>query len=344
MDNEVLFLDGRQVRSLLDEQERRVVELVRDAYTTHSRGETSLPHSTFLDFPGMARERIIALPGFLGGDFEVAGLKWIASFPDNTTKGLDRASAVIVLNSLETGRPQAIMEGAAISAKRTAASAALAGRTLKREEAITSASFVGCGLINFEIARFLKAVEPRLKRFVLYDVEPASAYDQQGRLESLFPDCEAVVVESLESALERSRLVSFATTAVEPHVTDLTPCRPGTTILHISLRDLAAGCLLDCDNITDDVDHACRAKTSLHLAQELTGSRDFVRCTLGDVLEGAAPARASPEGIAVFSPFGLGVLDLAVAQWVARQAVKRRIGTHLSMFASSGAGQTVPAP
>jgi len=338
-DDELLILDGRQVRTLLEGQERAVVELVREAYVTHARGDSSLPHSTFLNFPGMTRERIIALPAFLGGTFDVAGLKWIASFPENTSRGMERASAVILLNSLETGRPQAMMEGAAISAWRTAASAALAAHTLTRDAAVTEASLVGCGLINLEIAGFLAEMEPQLGRLILYDIHPENARRQQERLRSRFPELETVVVGSLEEALAGAGVVSFATTAVEPYVADLGMCRPGATILHVSLRDLTAECIAGCDNVVDDVDHVCRARTSLHLAEQARGSRDFIRCTLADVLRGDAPPRASADGITVFSPFGLGVLDLAVAQWTTRRAAELRVGTRLELFPPAAAEQ-----
>ena len=68
------------------------------------------------------------------------------------------------------------------------------------------------------------------------------------------------------------------------------------------------------------------------LFRSLSGHRDFIRCTLGDVIRGETPARNDGHSITVFSPFGLGVLDLAVAKLVSDLAGQQGVGTTIGSF------------
>ena len=127
-------------------------------------------------------------------------------------------------------------------------------------------------------------------------------------------------------------MVVFATTAGTPYVDDLSTCPPGATLLHVSLRDLAPAAVLGCDNVVDDVDHVLRAGTSLHLAEQRTGGRGFIRCSLPEVLRGEAPPRRSADGVVVFSPFGLGILDLAVGELAVRRVTEAGGGRLVERF------------
>lgn len=328
----LLILKGGEIHSLLLNREAELIDVVRRAYETHGEGDSSLPHSVFLRFPEDERNRIIALPAYLGGEFGNAGIKWIASFPGNLEAGLERASAVMILNSTQTGQPQAIMEASIISAKRTAASAALAAQVLHGANRAKVAGLLGCGLINFEIAAFLLAARPDIEKLVVFDVSAERAEFFKTLCVGRFKEIEVEVARDAASVYRQCPLISFATNAGVPHIEDLSACQPGSTILHISLRDLSPQIILSCDNIVDDVDHVCRAQTSIHLAEQSSGNRDFIRGTLADVLKGRIEPRRDADGIVVFSPFGLGVLDLAVGKFALEAARQQNLGSNITEF------------
>jgi ornithine cyclodeaminase/alanine dehydrogenase-like protein (mu-crystallin family) len=94
--------------------------------------------------------------------------------------------------------------------------------------------------------------------------------------------------------------------------------RPGQTVLNVSLRDIHPRTLLAAENIVDDVEHCLRAQTSPHLAEQLSGGREFVTGTLAGVMLGRCVPQ--PDMPVVFSPFGLGVLDIAVGAIVLNDA------------------------
>lgn len=314
-DGEMLVVSGEQVERSLEGREQEVLEAVEAAYLAHAAGKTVLPHSVFLRIPGNGNERIIALPAYMAGRRNVAGLKWIASFPGNVQGGRERASAVLILNSVESGAPKAILEGSIISAKRTAASAALAAQRLGRGKTI-QAALIGCGRINYEICRFLAITCPEIERLVLFDKDREKSRRTADAYGEVCGVDDVRVASNIDEALNDSDVVSFATTASRPYLDRLPTARPGLTILHISLRDLAVEIVLGADNVVDDIDHVCRAETSLHLAEQQVGNRDFIRCCLADVLSGKALPRQQPELPVIFSPFGLGILDLAVGDLV----------------------------
>jgi N-[(2S)-2-amino-2-carboxyethyl]-L-glutamate dehydrogenase len=114
--------------------------------------------------------------------------------------------------------------------------------------------------------------------------------------------------------IRSSDVVVFATVAAEPHVQDVSWFDHNPLVLHVSLRDLAPEILLASTNVVDDVEHCLKANTSPHLVEQLTGNRDFLAGTLDEVMTGQVTVPADRP--VIFSPFGLGVLDLAVGRYV----------------------------
>ncbi|HET6285621.1 MAG TPA: 2,3-diaminopropionate biosynthesis protein SbnB [Amycolatopsis sp.] len=330
----MLILPHGDVRRVLDGAEQEVLAAVRAAYVLHTQGRSAVPHSVFLRFPGDERNRIIALPAYLDTpEAPVAGVKWVSSFPGNVRSGMDRASAAIILNSMRTGHPEVFLEGATISARRTAASAAVAAATLGASGA--GVSLIGCGVINFEVLTFLRVLYAGLDSVTLFDLDPGRATAFADRCTTRWPELKVDVATGVEDALAAHPLVCLATSATVPHL-DVSRCQPGSLILHLSLRDLTPETILASTNVVDDADHVCRAATSLHLAEQRAGNRDFIAHSLGELLLDGDRYRRNPDTLTVFSPFGLGALDLALADLVHRRARESGLGTHVPDFLGTG--------
>lgn len=326
----ILLLNGEEILDLSSGSEIEIIEIIKNAYKTHSLGYSSLPHSSFLRFPMNEQDRIIALPAYLGGDFSIAGLKWIASFPNNISSDLERASAILILNSTLTGRPKAVMESSIISSKRTAASAAIAADLLLKNRELKKIGIIGCGLINFETIRFILAVRPKIETLYLYDLDVNRSEIFRNMCCKLSNNFE-ITIDNIESVTKNSDVICFATTASKPYLFDIEMFSNDSIIIHTSLRDLSKEIILASDNIVDDIDHCCRANTSVHLAEQYLSKRDFIRCTIGDILNGKSEPRQS-EKITVYSPFGLGILDIALGNFLYSLAVDKKRGYIINDF------------
>lgn len=303
---------GAAVERAIGENRQQVFAAVEQAYRLHGAGDSVNPDSYFLRYPDNPSARIIALPAHLGGDVQTSGIKWISSFPANRASNLARASAVLILNDASTGYPTACVEASLISATRTAASAALAAEKLAPVPFGGTLAVIGTGIIARATVEWLLFRGWQFQQVNLFDLDQGEAEKFRGWLEQ-----EQLTVEihgQLNEAVESSSLVLFTTTAPEPYLNDPTLFEHAPTVLHLSLRDLSPEVVLAAQNVVDDVEHCLKARTSLHLTEMHTGGRDFVAGTLVDVLD----QKVVPDmnRARIFSPFGLGVLDLAVGNFV----------------------------
>ncbi|WP_424187031.1 2,3-diaminopropionate biosynthesis protein SbnB [Actinokineospora sp. G85] len=311
-------ISGAQVHQVLAGKEKLIVDLVESTYRVHGRGETVNPPSYFLRMPDRPSSRIIALPAALGGETPVDGLKWISSFPDNVAAGIPRASAVLILNDHDTGYPFACLESSIISAARTAASAALAADRLSAPGARPRrVGFFGVGLIARYIHTYLAGTGWEFDEIGVHDLSAEHAAGFRDYLTGAAPGTPTTVHTDPEDLVRGSDLVIFATVAGTPHVTDPGWFDHNPLVLNVSLRDLAPEIILASANVVDDVEHCLKADTSPHLAEQLSGNRDFIDGTLDEVITGAVTPRTGRP--LVFSPFGLGVLDIALGHLVHEQ-------------------------
>lgn len=331
MNNGIAILNGKSIKKLVCGKEREIISIVKTAYSLHYEGKTSLPQSVFLHFPKREKERIIALPSYIKGEKEVAGIKWISSFPNNVENGVDRASAMVILNNMENGRAYALLEGAQISSNRTAASAALAAKCLHKNSEETSVGFIGTGLINFTILRYLASVFPKINKLYIYDLNPSRSKLFKKQVEKMYGSkFEIQIYNFYEEVFRNAKLISFATTSSKPYINDVGLVKPDMTILHVSLRDLSENIILSANNIVDDIEHICRADTSVHLTEKKEKNRYFINGVLAECFNDTD--KMDDSKATIFSPFGLGILDISLAQYLYEQALHKNMLTFINDF------------
>ena len=305
-------MGGKDIRTIIEKSRAEIVACVRDTYLAHHRGGTINPNSYFLRFSEKPNARIIALPAMLRGEPGTAGIKWIGSFPDNVRENIPRASAVLVLNDFATGYPFACLEAAQISAARTAASAVLAAQELHGSRSANKVAVVGGGVIARTILEFLHSLDWTIDQLAVVDKVPTYAEKLARYADSL--GYRATVSGTLAGAVTDAELVVLATTADQPYIVDTSVFGPGQTVLNVSLRDIGPDIIAASYNILDDVEHCLNAGTAPDLAVRKFGHRDFIDGTIAELLLGEVTI--GDDKPRVFSPFGLGVLDIAVGRTV----------------------------
>jgi ornithine cyclodeaminase len=319
MDASLDIVTAGVVCDVIDKHTKELYEIVKNSYLLHEDKGCSDVKSCFLSFADRPEARIIALPAAVRAaqkNFkEIAGIKWIASYPNNKFRNLPRASAVIMLNHPETGFPMACMEGSFISATRTALSAIIGAEYLYNKDKICpSLGIVGSGFIAGTIVKYLTLLGWQIGTIHLYD-KILSA------MELFYQDLQAlgnfkiINHHTVEPLIESSNLIVFTTTEKKPYINNPNLFKHKPCILHISLRDISPDIILSSVNIVDDIEHILAAKTSVHLAYEKNlNNNSFIKGTIGQIIKNGKSI--SRNNSIIYSPMGLGILDITVSQFV----------------------------
>jgi len=337
MNNNLHIITADTVREILDQYPLELYEIIKNSYILHDQqGSISAP-SSFLFFPHRPESRIIALPAAIRPNQEkfneISGIKWIASYPNNKLKHMPRASAIIILNHPDTGFPMVCMEGSLISATRTALSGIVGAEYLYNKDKICkSLGLVGNGFIAKHIVKYLFLLGWKIENIHLYDKFTSSVEDFRQYLQP-FGDFKIRIHDSVSTLIESCSLIAFTTTEKIPYLNDHNLFKHKPCILHISLRDISPDIILDSINVVDDSEHILAANTSVHLAYERNKKdASFITATIGQVVQ---KKQTIPKNkTIVYSPMGLGILDLSVSQFVYDKVKKQDLKNIENFFPS----------
>ncbi|MDF1827139.1 MAG: 2,3-diaminopropionate biosynthesis protein SbnB [Legionellaceae bacterium] len=324
--NDLLFLKRQEISFYFLTHLEQAVQAIKQAYLNHNNQKTMNPPSSFLHYDKKNNARIIALPAYMKqNERHAVGIKWISSCPKNIQNKLPRASSLILLNDYNTGFPMAVLEGALISALRTVISALIALEFLHENRVIENLGIIGCGTISGHFMRCLDALGWKINKLNLYDIsqERAMTFAEQQK-------CQVKLCSSLEEVTSESNVLLLTTTAKEPYLFDPKIFQKNATLLNLSLRDISPEVMLNAFNLVDDVEHVLQAETSPHLTFLACGHKDFIHGTISDAI--AKKVMLEKNKLKIFSPMGMGILDIALANLVFQYYYQREDVTCINDF------------
>lgn len=310
------------------------------------------------EFAGMPLDapdrRFMAMPAYLGGDYQMAGCKWYGSNVENKKQGLPRSILMFTLNDKDTGAPLAIMSANLLSAYRTGAIPGVGARYLAREDAKV-VGIVGPGPMNRTSLESFVAVRPGI------DTVKVAGRSQEG-VDSFIKWARAkflhiknfVQVADMEAAVRDSDIVSIAVPSTSgsenyPYVADEW-VKPGAFVCcsaHLQLEES----LVERSRHVADARKIYQAWASelpspAHETVGIWGISlvDRVREgrmapeqfeDVGEIIDGITPGRQHEDEIFIYSVGGMPVEDIAWATKVYRNALERGIGTKLNLWEKS---------
>lgn len=320
----MIYLNDDHIRTIGIDWSR-LIGVIDSTVRTIDKGDYKQPIKPYLRF-GDPSQRIIAMPAFVGGDIEMCGIKWIASYPNNWRKDLPRAHSTMILNDPSNGKPLAIFESSLLSGLRTAAVSGLVlqhyAATRKLES--TRLGIVGWGPIGRLHASMCASVLGN--KLVLISLFDLKGIDPDTIDPLLSPITK--VTNHWREPYRNSDIFATCTVSTKRYI-DEKPTS-GKLLLNVSLRDFLPSSIKDIRAIlVDDWDEVCRENTDielLHVDHGLTREASF---TLSNMVIANQLANYSSNDSIFFNPMGLAAFDVAIAAYYFREALHLGIGTSL---------------
>lgn len=296
--------------------------------------------------------RFMAMPAYLGGKFDMAGMKWYGSNVENKEKGLPRSILTLILNDKDTGAPRAFMSANILSAYRTGAVPGVGFKYFAREDASTI-GIVGPGVMSKTALAAAMAVRPSLKIVKVKGRGKASLDNFIAHVKEEYPGVEAYAVETIEEAVRDSDIVSVSTSsptgdpAQYPYIAEEW-IKPGAIIESTAaLRFDDEFMIHRARTVTDNIKLyeaweeemkpdayntiPIPAVRVMDLIAEGKMKLDQVD-DLGDVLLGNIPVHRKEDEIVIYSVGGMPVEDVAWGTIIYRNALKKGIGVKLNLW------------
>ena len=338
MNTDILFLNNKAMEELGVLDMQQAISDVEKAYVLNANGDVISPGKCVLRWGKTPEDeniygRINAMPGYIGGEYDMAGIKWIGSGPMNYKKGLPRASVTVILNDPDTKLPVCVADGTAVSTMRTGASGGIAIKLLAKSDAKVM-TICGAGAQAPKQLDAAMIARPSIQRLYIYDIRPENAQRFSESVNLKYPGIKTITTDDIENAARNSDIIDCVTLASEPFI-DGSWLRPGCLVMNMADFEVSYSCVELADKIVVDywesIKHRMISTVALMWRDGLIKDSD-IHAELGQILAGRKSGRENDNEIIYFNAVGAGILDIAVTTRCYRNALATGKGVKLSFW------------
>lgn len=349
----------KNMKSCVDVMEDLLITLYKGDYVMGGANHNS--HGCMImfpddpQFPGMPKNaddrRFMAMPAYLGGSYQMAGMKWYGSNVENKKVRLPRSILMMMLNDKDTGAPLALMSANLVSAYRTGGIPGVGAKYLARKDSRV-VSIIGPGVMGKTSLAAFVSVCPNLDTVKIKGRSQRSLDAFTRFIREELPQIKNIeICDSVEEAVKDSDIISFTTTVRDdvssfPYINGDWIKKGALISMPSAARfddDFLAGCKLVVDNSKlyeaweEEYPYPTYPQVQI-IGTKFTDlkhdgkieAEDIIDIT--DIIEKRHPGRTSDDEIIVYSVGGMPVEDIAWGGTVYRNAVKLGIGIKLPLW------------
>lgn len=344
------------------------VEAMEDLLVTLNKGDYVMAgvnhnsHGAQVIFPddpqfeGMPKNaddrRFMAMPAYLGGKYQMAGMKWYGSNCENKASGLPRSILMMMLNDKDTGAPLALMSANLVSCYRTGAIPGVGAKYLARKDSET-VTIIGPGVMGRTCLLAFLSVCPKITTVKVKGRGQRSLHAFEEFVKKECPQIQQVIVcDSMEEAVKDSDIICVTSTAPVkeidfPYIAE-DWVKKGALICLPSAARFDDDFLINrCKKVVDnyklyeawaeefpypsyEMVQIIGSKFTDYLHEGRIQREDIV--DIVDIINKKHPGRESDDEIIVYSVGGMPVEDIAWGGTVYRNALKEGIGVELPLW------------
>lgn len=344
------------------------VEAMEDLLVTLNKGDYVMAgvnhnsHGAQVIFPddpqfeGMPKNaddrRFMAMPAYLGGKYQMAGMKWYGSNCENKASGLPRSILMMMLNDKDTGAPLALMSANLVSCYRTGAIPGVGAKYLAGKDSET-VTIIGPGVMGRTCLLAFLSVCPKITTVKVKGRGLRSLHAFEEFVKKECPQIQQVIVcDSMEEAVKDSDIICVTSTAPVkeidfPYIAE-DWVKKGALICLPSAARFDDDFLINrCKKVVDnyklyeawaeefpypsyEMVQIIGSKFTDYLHEGRIQREDIV--DIADIINKKHPGRESDDEIIVYSVGGMSVEDIAWGGTVYRNALKEGIGVELPLW------------